>query len=76
MRISYHNREKDLAKFFSDKDGLIYCNDVNKLMKAVGQKHLASESRLFTDSNKASLKEFFCLMIMNFHPYLLSMLDI
>ena len=50
------NREKDLTKFFSDEDGLIYCNDVNKLMKAVGHKHIASEWRLFIDSNKTSLK--------------------
>ena len=56
MRISYHNREKDLAKFFSDEDGLIYCNDVNKLMKAVGHKYIASEWRLFIDSNKTILK--------------------
>ena len=42
VRISYRNREKVLAKFFSDEDGLIYCNDVNKLMKAVEYKHIAS----------------------------------
>ena len=55
-RISYRNREKDLAKFFSNEDCLIYCNDVNKLMKAVGHKHIASELRLFIDQNKISLK--------------------
>ena len=43
VRISYHNREKDLRKFFSDEEGLIFCNDVNKLMKAVGHKYIASE---------------------------------
>ena len=42
--------------FFFDEDGLIYCNDVNTLMKAVGHKHIASEWRLFIDSNKTSLK--------------------
>ena len=56
VRISYLNREKDLAKFFSDEDGLIYFNDVNKLMKVVGHKHITSEWRLFIDSNKTSLK--------------------
>ena len=30
VRISYCNREKDLAKYYSDEGGLIYCNDVNK----------------------------------------------
>ena len=59
VRISYRNPEKDLAKFFSDEDGLIYCNDVNKFMKAVGHKHIASEWRLFIDSNKNSMKGVF-----------------
>ena len=57
MRILYRNHEKDMAKFSSDKDGFIYCNDVNKLMKAVGCKHIPSKWRLFIDSNKTSLKE-------------------
>ena len=56
MRISCRNREKDLFKFLSDEDGLIYCKDVNKLMKVVGRKHIANEWRLCIDSNKTSLK--------------------
>ena len=56
VRISCCNREKDLFKFISDEDGLIYCKDVNKLMKVVGHKHIASEWRLCIDSNKSSLK--------------------
>ena len=56
MKISYSNREKDLDKSFSNEDGLIYCNDVNKLMTAVGHKHIASHWPLFIDSNKTSLK--------------------
>ena len=57
VRIFYRNRKEDLIKFFSDEDSLIYCNDVNKLIKAVGHKHIASEWRLFIGSNKISLKE-------------------
>ena len=45
-----------LAFFFSGEDGLIYSNNVKKLMKAVGHKHIASEWRLFIDSNKTILK--------------------
>ena len=56
VRLFYCNREKDLANFISGEDGLIYCNDLNKLMKAVGHKHIASEWRLFIDSNRTSLK--------------------
>ena len=56
VSISYRHREKNLAKFFFDEDGLIYCTNVNKLMKTVGHKHIASEWRLFIDSNKTSLK--------------------
>ena len=40
VRISDRNREKDLDKFFSDEDGIIYCNAVNKLMKTVGHKQI------------------------------------
>ena len=47
MRIYNRNRDKDLAKLFTDEDaGLIYCNDVNELMKAVGYKHIASEQNI------------------------------
>ena len=56
VRISYRNREEDLAKSFSAEGGLIYCNDVTKLMKAIGHKHVASEWCLCIDSNKTSLK--------------------
>ena len=57
VKISYRNREKDLAKFISNEDGLIYCNNVNKLMKTDGHNYIASEWRLFIDSNETSLKE-------------------
>ena len=56
MRIFYRNREKYLVKLFSFEDGLIYCNDINKLMKAVEHKHIASAWRLFIDSNETGLK--------------------
>ena len=62
VRISYHIREKDLAKLFSDEDGLNYCNYVIiviKLMKAVGHKYIANKWRLFIYSNNASLKGVF-----------------
>ena len=41
--------KKDMATFFSDEDALIYCNDVNKLMKVFGHKHIVSEWRFFID---------------------------
>ena len=59
VRIPYRNREKDVENLFSKEDGLIYCNNINKLMKAVGHKHIASEWRLFIDLNKNSLKGVF-----------------
>ena len=61
VRISYLNLEKYLAKFSFNVDGFIYCNNVDKLMKAVGHKHVASEWRLFIDSNKTNLKGVFLL---------------
>ena len=70
VRISNRNREKDQANFFSDEDGLICCNYVNKLMKAVGHKHIASEWRLFIDSNKTSLLRVLLLLLkINYHAH-------
>lgn len=57
VKIShYRNREKDLTPFFSSQDSLIYCNDVDGLMKAIGHEYQPENWRLFIDSNKYSLK--------------------
>ena len=40
VKISlYRNRMKDLTTYFSSQDTLIYCNDVDRLMRAIGYEH-------------------------------------
>ena len=57
MKISlYRNREKDLTTYFSSQDTLIYCNDVDRLVRAIGYEHQPENWHLFIDSNKLSLK--------------------
>ena len=57
VKISlYWNRKKDLTTYFSSQDTLIYCNDVDGLMRAFGHEHQPENWRLFIDSNKPSLK--------------------
>ena len=57
VKISlYQNREKDLIAYFSSGDILIYCNDEDRLMRAIGHKRQPENWRLFIDSNKLSLK--------------------
>lgn len=56
-KISYYrNRNKDLMKYFTKKDLLCSCCNVNGLMAALGIDYNASDWRLFIDSSKASLK--------------------
>ena len=50
------NREKNLTTYFSSQDTLIYCNDVDGLMKAIGHQHQPENWRLLIDSNKLTLK--------------------
>ena len=52
----YRNREEGLTTYFSSQDTLIYCNDVNGLIRAIGYEHQPENWRLFIDSNKLSLK--------------------
>ena len=35
----YRNRKKDLTTYFSSQDNLIYCYDVDELMRAIGPEH-------------------------------------
>ena len=40
VKISiYRNRETDLTTSFFSQDTLIYCNDVDGLMRAIGHEH-------------------------------------
>jgi len=52
----YRNRQKDFQDFYSECDGLAYCNNISAVMNALDHEHNATEWRLFIDSSKASLK--------------------
>ena len=53
---SFHERQHEFQHFFSQHDNLVYCNDVNALLQALGQQHKPEEWRLFIDASKLSLK--------------------
>lgn len=53
---SFRNRQQDLEHLFSMEEELVYCNDVDSLLDAMGKEHKPNEWRLFIDSSKTSLK--------------------
>ncbi|KAK4876078.1 hypothetical protein RN001_012500 [Aquatica leii] len=60
---TYRTREKNILQFFSENEGLVYCNDIAKLLLDMGLKEYKStELRLFIDSCKRSLK---CVLLHN-----------
>lgn len=54
---TYRTREKDLLKYFSYQNDLVFCQDVKGLMSNMGlQQYTPYDWRLFIDSSKRSLK--------------------
>lgn len=53
---TYRKRHISLATFYSKEDELVFCNNIDGLMSALGHKHLSKEWRLFIDGSKRSLK--------------------
>jgi hypothetical protein len=57
VRISsFRRRHQQLVPFFRKEDDLVFCYDVDGLMKLLGMKHDTQVWRLFIDSSKLSLK--------------------
>ena len=52
----YRGRHEEFKDFFSQKDGIVFCNDVSSVMKVPGHECIPDQWRLFTDSSKVSLK--------------------
>ncbi|MGR0272090.1 hypothetical protein ACUWC3_28705, partial [Klebsiella pneumoniae] len=46
----------EFHRFFSTKDNLIFCSDIDGLINELGYNHNPKEWRLFIDSSKLSLK--------------------
>ena len=53
---SYRRREEEFRRFFSVDGNLVYCTDVDSLLRELGDCHDPKEWRLFIDSSKLSLK--------------------
>lgn len=63
----YRNREKNLLPFFSENNKLVFCSDIEGLLKEIGLPgYVKSEWRLFIDSSKRSLK---CVLLHNGNKY-------
>ena len=70
----YRHREKEFTGFFRKVDALVYCTDVQGLIKAFGMSYQAENWRLFIDSSKMIMKAVFCTMVHLCHLYLLHIL--
>ena len=58
----YRYRKKGLMEFFKMEENLLFCDNIEKLITAMGTSYTPSEWRLFIDSSKRSLK---CVQLHN-----------
>ncbi|KAF2358194.1 hypothetical protein FHG87_011047 [Trinorchestia longiramus] len=56
MICTYRNRHWQFEKYFSEENGLVFCNDIPLLMETFGIVYNPTEWRLFFDASKISLK--------------------
>jgi len=52
----YRGFHQELKDFFSQEDGVVFCNDVCSAMEVLGHEYNPDQWRLFVDSSKVSLK--------------------
>ena len=52
----YRGRHEEFKDFFSQEDGVVFCNDVCSVMEVLGHVYNPDQWRLFIDSSKVSLK--------------------
>ena len=52
----YRGRHEEFKDFFSQEDGVVFCNDVCSVMEVLGHEYNPDQWRLFIDSSKVSLK--------------------
>ena len=52
----YRGRHEEFKDFFSQEDGVVFCNDVCSVMEVLGHEYSPDQWRLFIDSSKVSLK--------------------
>ena len=51
-----HGRHEEFKDFFSQEDGVVFCNDVCSIMEVLGHEYNPYQWRLFIDSSIAILK--------------------
>lgn len=52
----YRNRHETLSLFYTMKDSICFCHDIDGLMSELGFRHEVNDWRLFIDASNASLK--------------------
>ena len=52
----YRGRHEEFKDFFSQKDGVVFCNDVCSVMEVLGHEFNPDQWRLSIDSSKMTLK--------------------
>ena len=52
----YRGRHEEFKDFFSQQDGVVFCNYVCSVMEALGHEFNSDQWRLFIESSKVSLK--------------------
>jgi len=52
----YRGRHEEFKDFFSQEDGVVFCNDVCSVMEVFGHRFNIDQWRWFTDSPNVSLK--------------------
>ena len=52
----YRGLHEEFKDFFSQEDGVMFCNDVCSIMEVLGHEYNPDQWRLFTDSSKVRLK--------------------
>jgi len=52
----YRGSHEEFKDFFSQKDGVVFCNDICSVMEVLGHEFNTDQRRLFIDSSKVSFK--------------------
>jgi len=58
----YHGCHEEFKDFFSQEDGVAFCNDVCSIMEVLGREFNPDQRHLFIDLSKVSLKGFYSTM--------------
>jgi len=52
----YHGRHEEFKDFFSQEDGVVFCNDICSVMEVLGHDYNPDQWHLFIYSSRVSLK--------------------